>query len=184
MAHEKHLVGFGDDQPFELRLAQAIAWCASHADLSTPSTSLRSSELYRPSQFPGSRTSAVHGVVWRREVAVGKTEPVRSADDLAGGRLLVYLPDEQLADGAAEVESNGFFDVENVPPWDTWVADFHYGTDFRPWASDVLISWVPPEFVGLADQGINVNPEECIHWLTESDAPVAAELRARELISG
>jgi hypothetical protein len=40
---------------------------------------------------------------------------------LLGGRLMVYFPDAALADGAAEVQSRGFFDVHNTPPWDTWI---------------------------------------------------------------
>lgn len=53
----------------------------------------------------------------------------RKSDRLAGmrqgqfvypseGRLLLYWPDQSLADGAAEYASIGFFDVDNTPPWD------------------------------------------------------------------
>ena len=41
------------------------------------------------------------------------------------GRLLAYFPDENLACGVAEAETQGFFTVDNVPPWDTWVAYLH-----------------------------------------------------------
>jgi len=43
------------------------------------------------------------------------------------------LLEENLADGAAKHPSKGFFDVDNTPPWDTWVA-FSHG---------ILLSWVP-----------------------------------------
>jgi hypothetical protein len=72
-----------------------------------------------------------------------------------GGRLLLYSPSENLACGAAEASSNGFFDVNNIPPWDIWV-DFSEGT---------LVSWVPPALIDVAQMGIYVNPEECIRWL-------------------
>jgi hypothetical protein len=72
------------------------------------------------------------------------------------GRLLLYIPSENLACGAAEVSSNGFFDVNNVPPWDIWV-DFSEGT---------LVSWVPPALLDVAQMGIYVNPEACIGWAT------------------
>jgi hypothetical protein len=71
-----------------------------------------------------------------------------------GGRLLLYSPSENLACGAAEASSNGFFDVNNVPPWDIWI-DFSEGT---------LVSWVPPALLDVAQMGIYVNPEECIRW--------------------
>lgn len=74
--------------------------------------------------------------------------------DLAGGRLLLYFPAENLADGAAEVASGGVFDVNNVPPWDTWVA----------YTSRTLISWIPPWLESLVEDGIKVNPEQCICW--------------------
>ena len=70
------------------------------------------------------------------------------------GRLLLYYPDENLACGAAEVSSNGFFDVNNVPPWDIWV---HF-------SERTLVCWVPPLLLEAAQMGIDVNPEECIRW--------------------
>ena len=77
-------------------------------------------------------------------------------DTNVGGRLLLYTPSENLACGAAEASSNGFFDVNNVPPWDLWV-DFSEGT---------LVSWVPPALIDVAQMGICVNPEACIRWAT------------------
>ena len=72
----------------------------------------------------------------------------------AGGRFLLYSPSENLACGAADTSSNGFFDANNVPPWDLWVG-FSNGT---------LVSWIPPALVDVAAMGIFANPEECIRW--------------------
>jgi len=84
-----------------------------------------------------------------------------SGDSLAGGRLLLYEPDLNLADGAAALESGGFFDVDNTPPWDTWV-------DVVPLAAPpprlCLVSWVPPQMIAVAARGALVNPEGCIYW--------------------
>jgi len=71
-----------------------------------------------------------------------------------GGRFLLYLPSENLACGAADASSNGFFDTNNVPPWDLWLG-FSDGT---------LVSWIPPALVDVAAMGVFVNPEECIRW--------------------
>ena len=70
------------------------------------------------------------------------------------GKLLHYWPHENLACGAAEYSSNGFFDADNVPPWDTWVS----------FDGSTLISWVPAILIPLAQAGIDANPEECISW--------------------
>jgi hypothetical protein len=70
------------------------------------------------------------------------------------GRLLLYAPDENLFDGAAQYASKGFFNVDNVPPWDTWVCFFE----------EYLVSWVPPQLLELANAGIEANPERCILW--------------------
>jgi hypothetical protein len=116
-----------------------------------------------------------------QDTATRDAVPVTRASDLGSGRLLVYFPDAELSDGAAEAETNGFFDVENAPPWDTWVAlfqddpsDLSYGT--------YLVSWVPGELVESVSRGIWVNPEECIVWLQDSKTRAAASLRSSGLL--
>lgn len=97
---------------------------------------------------------AVAGVVAKRSQLVSLTSPPEHDAAKAGGRLLLYVPSENLADGAAQYSSNGFFDVNNVPPWDIWVA----------FSERTLVSWVPTALVELAQKGIDVNPEGCIRW--------------------
>lgn len=92
-----------------------------------------------------------------------------SGSDLCRGRLLLYAPQENLADGAAEYGSFGFFDVDNVPPWDTWISMFE----------KYLTSWVPAPLIGMAQEGIDANPEQCILWADDpsvSKEPVAAAI--------
>ncbi|HEX6751622.1 MAG TPA: hypothetical protein VF092_30290 [Longimicrobium sp.] len=79
----------------------------------------------------------------------------------AGGRLLVYFPEAELSDGAAEVATGGFFDVFNCPPWDTWLA-FISDANPDPSYSSYLIAYVPPVLLELCAAGIEVNPEQCI----------------------
>jgi len=93
-----------------------------------------------------------------------------SLPELPLGRLLIYFPDAQLSDGAAEAASEGFFDVHNAPPWGSWVAYFEDRASESPYSS-YLLAWVPETLVALAAAGIDVNPEQCIVWL--DDAPVA-----------
>ena len=49
------------------------------------------------------------------------------------GKVLLFTPQDSLSEGAATVASEGFFDVDNVPAWDTWLY-----FDGRS-----LLSWVP-----------------------------------------
>jgi hypothetical protein len=96
---------------------------------------------------------AVEEVVTRRAGLVAGFVDEQSVS-AAGGRFLLYSPSENLACGAADASSNGFFDTNNVPPWDLWLG-FSNGT---------LVSWVPPALIDVATMGIFVNPEECIRW--------------------
>jgi hypothetical protein len=83
---------------------------------------------------------------------------------------LHFDPDQSLSDAAAMVESNGFFDADNTPPWDTWIA-YVAGQPQRPgvWTSfdSFLLCWVPAAFVELVDRAISVNPEQCLRWADE-----------------
>ena len=84
---------------------------------------------------------------------------------VAGGRLIAYSPDFNLACGVSEVETKGYFDVNNTPPWDTWVALLD-APNAEHWESS-LIAWVPPIFVPLVQAGIKVIPESCVLWLED-----------------
>jgi len=162
--------------PFWTSLSTTITWCLSRIDADHPATCLRSSGS-RPRLFTRSHLDTVREALQHRYPSPMPTVP---ACNLRGGRLIVYFPDLELADGAAEVESRGFFDVNNAPPWDTWVA---FILDDKSERSH-LISWVPPEFLPLADAGIQVNPEECILWLDDADVELKNRLATTSLLRG
>jgi len=115
--------------------------------------------------------------------------PIDTANNLAGGRLLLYDPGGQLADGAAEAESGEFINLENEPPWDTWVCFIDNRArsgeekekQWKPFYY-YLVSWVPPDFIKLANAGIRVNPERCILWATKLDTPFTRQLREAGLV--
>lgn len=171
-----------DQAPFEQRLAETIGWCAPRARAEDPKSCLRSEEL-RPRFLERDRASTVQSVAaYRGSYASGPYRSSYSAmtrpESLRGGRLLVYFPDADLADGAAQVESGGFFDVHNVPPWDTWIAL----ADDRPTMIDrdhqqYLLVWVPPPLIACAQAGIDVNPEQCIAWLEDTEVDARRELQ-------
>ena len=102
---------------------------------------------------------------------------MRSTDrSLAGGRLLVYFPDADLCDGAAQLESKGFLDVHNCPPWGTWVGFFADARKSDDAYANYLVAWIPPEFLTLVSAGIDMNPEECILWLERTQVALRSLL--------
>lgn len=92
------------------------------------------------------------------------------------GRLMVYFPDADLCDGSAEIETEGWFDVFNCPPWDTWVGFFRDAGPSTDSTSNYLVAWVPPVFVDLVAHGIEVNPEQCIRWLDDTECSLRHRL--------
>jgi hypothetical protein len=165
-----------DDQPFRTRLAEAIGWCRPRGRADDPRRSLRHDQ-FQPRPLAANRTDTVHHVLSYRAMHLRRRDGALSPEPADDGRLLVYFPDAELSDGAAEAETDGFYDSFNTPPWDTWVGLF------RPAGADLsygafVVCWIPPQLVSLAQSGIDVNPEMCIDWLVngESDhARVAAQ---------
>ena len=78
------------------------------------------------------------------------------------GALVIMEPSNSLSDGAARVASHGYFDNNNIPPWDTWITT----VPPRPggWGSLGLLCWVPKWARQHVEDAIAVNPEECLHW--------------------
>lgn len=164
-------------------VGEAIAWADAYADISDPKKSLRRLEedawwghLSTRSDRVGQLISARHRKLEQAE-GVSGIVPLERARE---GRFLVYLPDLELFDGVAEAETSGFFDVHNTPPHDTWIAMVAGEENRRD--DDFLLSWVPPPFVDLVNDGIEVNPEECILWLEDLDHPIVPVVREFGLI--
>ena len=102
------------------------------------------------------------------------------------GRLVVFDFDSTLKDGAAELASSDYFDADNVPAWDTWVAYVAEDTPFLPsswqFSKGYLISWAPPEVAPQVERGIAVNPENCIGWAISARTAFTEELRRDGLL--
>lgn len=121
---------------------------------------LRSPELKPPDSIGSSysdesRLEIVNGVIDRRSSLMqARLLQNPAATDRLPGRLLLYVPSENVSDGASRYASNGFFDLYDCPPWDTWL-QYSRGT---------LVRWVPEVLIPLAQIGIDANPVECIKW--------------------
>jgi hypothetical protein len=155
-------------------MAEAIAWCSSRPRPWSPLATFRSVDI-APEFGSDSRKSWVQSVATQRRRALGGGN-ISLQKKFYGyeGRLLAYYPDENLACGVAEVETQGFFTVDNVPPWDTWVAYLH--EDDR---TNYLLAWVPGPLTRIVGEGIRVIPEECVGWLDVRCPHVVESLTAQ-----
>jgi uncharacterized protein (TIGR02996 family) len=109
--------------------------------------------------------------------------PSRPAAGVAGGRLLLFDPWVAIGLGQAMTYSHGYFDGDNLPPWDTWVTQVPEPSPVerdRPGrvTPHYLVAWVPPAYVGRAGPGVAMNEEGSLQWLSEVDTPFTAALRA------
>jgi hypothetical protein len=107
-------------------------------------------------------------------------QPLPLISSLDGGRLVAYDPESNLADGCAATESSGFVDVDNAPPWDTWICYVRERDETGPWQpfDRYLVSWVPPQLLEHAERAIWINPEECILWLEDLDTRISRALQS------
>lgn len=166
---------------FRRRLGEAAAWCGLRAGHG------RTPKL-RPERF---RSRSPHDCLLhdpQRSVARLAAERARllgsrprPAISAESGRLLVFFPEESLWDGAAELEAPEYFDVDNVPAWDTWVwfnSDRDARTCERGLPSTSLLSWVPGAQVNRVARGIHVNPEMCIEWMSKVKNRLTERLQA------
>ncbi|HST59188.1 MAG TPA: hypothetical protein VLK84_10875 [Longimicrobium sp.] len=166
--------------PFLRRLEETASWCTPRADVSRPATCLRNPDR-RPRLLERSYFATVAAVTSGRYHGASTKGTPKFVEQ---GRLMVYHPDADLCDGAAELETGGYFDVFNTPPWDTWVGFFQDdGVDGDAY-THYLVTWVPPVFEELVARGIEVNPEQCIRWLDETECSLRRRLAEEPASAG
>lgn len=156
-----------------LPLAEAIAWCARYARADDAHASTRSEMLCPPVmslprqkvldtllQAPGAAKAAVEFVTQARRMELVRRQiPIVPVDQhLGGGRILTTTLDTDSCEAATEV-SNGFYDLDDLPGWDTWF--WHERTDC-PWGA--IYCWVPSHLIELAQRGMDVIPVLCVEW--------------------
>ncbi|MCG8586527.1 MAG: hypothetical protein MI757_17595, partial [Pirellulales bacterium] len=141
-------------------------------------------EDLKPSLLPNDREESVLDVGRERHRKMGFAEgpDPMSMPDLRQGRLLLFFPDATLFDGAAEAETGGFFNVQNAPAWDTWVAYFEDSRTNDSY-SNYLVAYIPGALLQTVEFGIVVNPEESIAWLENTDTFLAKRLKDTGVIT-
>jgi hypothetical protein len=161
------------------RIAEAIGWCRMILLDGGWQPRLRTEQL-RPRLLHDGIDQIVCDLGYSRSWQIRpKVHETTDVPDTLGGRLLVYFPDADLADCAAMSESGGFFDQNNVPPWDTWISFFDDKSPKGRGYDRYLLAYVPHELIGPAARGIHVNPEQCIVWLDDADVALRERLPCR-----
>ena len=163
------------------RLAETIAWCSRHARADDAGSSTRTHALRPPVMAyhgydlisrlnsPAETTAAVEHVCRaRREELARLGVPILPiGPDLAGGRILFTGIDTDLCEAATD-PSSGYYDLTDLPGWDTW---FFYGRSHRPCGA--IYCWVPAGLVELARAGMDMIPVMSVEWAQSIDAEPA-----------
>jgi uncharacterized protein (TIGR02996 family) len=111
---------------------------------------------------------------------IGKA-PIKPANGLAGGRLLVFDPAASMSEGYSSQHSQGYFDADNIPPWDTWVMCMARYSAIYP--HPYVICYAPAPHRTRAASGIEVNGEGCLLWIEDSGVTFLQDLRESGLFS-
>ena len=114
-----------DTDVFRQRLVETLAWCDKHSVPDDPAHSLRSGIL-RPrglelvSWLKVELPQAVQALADERARLLSVNgSPESPPGSLANGRLLICTSaTESLPDGYVTEESRGFYDDDDMPPWD------------------------------------------------------------------
>ena len=166
-----------------MQLGQTIAWCAPRVSADDPTNSLRTllPNLIHTMPHVDLLMLLVEPVVQIRSMFLEAEYKIERAwkrpipplpSGLAGGQLLIFYPNTSVSDPAAGVESNGYFDWNTIPAWDTWV--YHgqekmlFDNGYEDEHFEYLICWVPPQIIPLVDNAIDSDPTQCIEWLSKT----------------
>ena len=159
------------------RLNQTIAWTNHLLTLGNTGPDLRTRETCPQILHEGYDDVICDlGTTRRFRLQELEIECNDETPSLHNGRLLCFFPDANLTDGAAEPETDGFFDIYNNPPWDTWVGYFIDNDDRQTYDRCYVLCYVPSQLISIVERGIIVNPEECIRWLGDTNVTMKQRL--------
>ncbi len=120
--------------------------------------------------------SAVEMVIRKRS----SITPDQGEGARLSGRVLLYDRNLNLGDGAANAESAGLFDVDNVPSWDLWIG-YSYSDDAAslpvPFTGDCLLCWIPDALLPVVEHTLAIHVEGALAWSDEA-GPLASRVRA------
>lgn len=160
-----------------LHLRQTAAWCNHAIRFDDLATSTRTAEL-RPEVFrvgdPHECLHALHGnkvaisealeyICEQRCKLVRKYKLTLPSAEFCkfNGRFYCTDLDTDECQAATDI-SNGFFDLADIPGWDTWVAH-----DPAVGHSGLLYGWVPNSITDPVGRGMWAIPVESVWWVND-----------------
>ncbi len=190
-------------EQFQHHLEETLLWCASRDWAANSAEGLRTALLRPSEQASVTKTFLNYEEFWKitdqqrwqmveqlatKRAALLHYQPVKpldSSNPLSGGRLLAFDPLSTLSDGGAWSGSQGFFDYDSVPAWDTWI--FFDRNCAMPGAlrdrfDSYLLCWVPELLVEAVAEGIDRDIGECIIWASDLDTVFIRRLRQAGLL--
>lgn len=179
-------------QLFERRLIEAVTWCIPKVSVANPVDCLRLLESARVEfrQLSGRDETATHqaiieSLVEEREKrlrASGHSPEVLRVN-LYSGRLIACDPYGSLECGGAEQDSQGYLNIYDIPPCDTWV--YYVQNQKKPADGfrSYFICWVPKEFIDFVEDGMACACGWGLEWVKDLDTPFARQLQQTEWFS-
>jgi hypothetical protein len=148
--------------PLTQAINETIAWAVPRLDLADLRWSLRSSELrpdvdfYEPSN-PGffNQSSYIRQVAKKRSALLAS----KTIDSDFYGELLSVDYEITNHNEATELETDGFFDWADNPPWDLWIGEYN----------GQLLVWIPPELHDVVERGNAVECMGMFQWVGLND---------------
>jgi len=192
---------------FILRLYETIHWCKNRVDLRFPESCLRSA-LFVP-------ILASHAARWdalclssRMIEDLAQTRRrnmVPNVGELPGllnGRILLCAYEYTNHNEAALAATDGYFDGDDVPPWDSWIAEvvsrvhsdagiaWHDASkpdvstviECRQPAHALLAAWVPDPFIPLVQLGMEAECMGMLSWIEPVSENLGTGPRFAEVI--
>ena len=112
----------------------------------------------KPSEFN-------HLIHKRSDLLKNKGITLLSIDELLNtGKIVWSCPEESVLDGCAEIYSQGFFDISECPPWDTWIGYSHQFPELS-FLKGSIISWIPLEHFNKFHSGKEVSILDNMNWI-------------------
>lgn len=105
----------------------------------------------------------------RRHELLRLVAPVTT--EISGRVLVTTAINESVVDEASKAVSSGWFDSNDLPPWDTWFAYARLNTR-RFTEREALFAFVPHAWEARAEKGMKANPVDCIEWAAGEDLRV------------
>ncbi|NLR62624.1 hypothetical protein HGH93_31325 [Chitinophaga polysaccharea] len=94
------------------------------------------------------------------------------------GRILSFETSISAGDGAPLEASQGFVDLNDTPPVDTWFylkSNYDHGTSYA--CEQVLFCWIPKAFENVMQSAINVEILDSYRWVDENDRLLYQQLQ-------